>query len=83
MTILDSVAPGICGCGRVASEPHQCEHRPRLDWRTPDGAIDASMVPCPCCGEIPWCPAERAAAHADVMAAPELVMGAATAGRRP
>lgn len=28
MTMLDSVAPGVCGCGRVASEPHACEYRP-------------------------------------------------------
>lgn len=81
--MLDGVAPGVCSCGRVASEPHQCEYRLRPEWRTPDGAIDPSLVPCPCCAEIPWCPAERAAAQAEVLAAPELVMGAAPYGRRP
>lgn len=71
MTILDTAAPGVCWCGRIASEPHACEERPAT-------AIDPTKVPCPCCGELPWCPTEQAKSYAEAMAAPEFVMGRAT-----
>lgn len=56
------------------------EEQPREPWRTPDGAIDPVKVPCPCCGELPWCWQESARLRAEVQAAPEFVMGAAMYG---
>lgn len=37
-------------------------------------AIDPRCVPCPCCGDLPWCPQEVALAAAEVEAAPELTI---------
>lgn len=42
MTTTDVVAlPGLCTCGRVASEPHRCEYRPTRQ-----------LAVCPVCREF-------------------------------
>lgn len=50
----------------------------RPEWLTEDGVIDAAKVPCPCCGELPWCRAEVGIAAAGLVSAPEILVGTAT-----